>query len=161
MSVLSEALGVQWAFLLNPYFYVLFFSPPVFLVGIYLIQRKCLKSRDFTWTVGICFVLSVLMLGIYIGTGWISSIRYVMYEDILLEKAIAQYKNPPQELLDYHYADGGRNTGALFFGGVYAMFIMLLWSPIILICWLIDRTLTRKKVKTKSCSAGLAPPLAL
>lgn len=111
MSALSEALGVRLVFLLNPYFYVLLFSPLLFLIGIYLLQRKCLKSRYFTWTVGLCFVLSIVLFGVSISTGWISCIKYVQYEDVILEKAIAQYKNPPQELINYHHADGGRNTG--------------------------------------------------
>jgi len=128
----------------------LFFSPPLFLVGIYTLQRVYWKSKDFTLKAGLCFVLSAVLCGVCISTGWESCIKYVIYEDVLLEKAIAQYENPPQELIRYHHADGGRNTGAYVFGGVYTILIMLLWSPILLIFWFIDKIFTRWKLKTKS-----------
>ena len=149
MLLLSEPFDFRWLILQNPYFYILLLHPPFILIGFYLLQRKCHKSRDFTLKVGFCFVLSVLLLGASVGIGWVSSIRYVMYEDVLLERAIAQYENPPQELLDYHSADGGRNAGAIFLGGVYATIVLLLWSPLLLVCWLIDRILIRRKLKKR------------
>ena len=161
MLAMSEI--VRGIVLQNPYFYIFLLHPPLFLIGFYLLQRKCQKSREFTWTVGICFVLSVLLLGASIAIGWICCIRYQQYKDILLEKAIAQYENPPQELIDYYYADGGRNTGAFVLGGVYAAIILLIWSPLLLICWLIDRFLIQRILKSKIpkfCRVGLAPPFA-
>ena len=150
MLVLAEAFDFRGLVLQNPYFYLFILNPPFIFICFYLLQRKCLKSRDFTWTAGICFVLSVLLLGVSIPIGWISCIRYVKYEDVLLERAIAQYENPPQELIEYHHGDGGRNAGSVVFGGIYATIIFFIWSPILLICWLIDRFLSRRKYKTKS-----------
>lgn len=144
MSALSEALGVRWAFLLNPYFYVIFFTPPLFLVCLYPLQRIYWKSRYFTWKAGLCFVLSVILFGVCISIGSSSGIKYVIYEDVLLERAIAQYENPPPELIRYHHADGARNTFAFALGVFYMIIFMLLWSPILLILWLIDKILTRK-----------------
>jgi len=126
------------------------FSPPLFLIGIYILQRMYWKSRNFTLKAGLCFVLSAVLFGIYIDTGWQSCIHYVMYEDVLLEKAIAQYENPPQELINYHYADGGRNMGAFALGGFYAIINMIIWSPILLIFWLIEIIFRRWKLKAKS-----------
>ena len=130
----------------NPYFYVLLLNPPFVLIGFYLLQRKCLKSRDFTWTAGIYFVLSVLLLGASIGIGWVSSIYYQQYKDVLLEKEIAQYENPPQELVDYHRTDGARNTGSFVFGGIFAAIALLVWSSILLLCWFLDRNFIRRKI---------------
>lgn len=124
MSALAEILTVRSMALQNPYFYVFLLNPPFILIGFYLLQRKFLKSRNFTWTAGIYFVLSVLLLGASISIGWVSSIRYQQYKDVLLEKEIAQYENPPQELNDYHRADGARNTGTFVFGSVYAAIIL-------------------------------------
>ena len=152
MLTMSEVL--RGIVLRNPYFYIFLLHPPFILIGFYLLQRKCQKSRDFTWTVGICFVSSVLLLGASIGIGWVSCIRYQQYKDVLLEKVTAQYEKPPQELIDYYYADGGRNSGAFVFGGVYATIIVLIWSPLLLICWLIDRFLTRRKIKSKAPTAS-------
>lgn len=146
MPALSEILATQSIVLQNPYFYLFLLNPPFILIGFYLLQRKCRKSRNFSLTAGICFVLSVLLLGASIGIGWISSIRYQQYKDNLLEKEIAQYENQPQELVDYHHADGARNISAFVFGGVYALIILLAWSPILLLCWFINKKLTRREI---------------
>ncbi len=149
MLMLAEAFDFWGLVLQNPYFYLFILNPPFIFVCFYLLQKKCLESKYFTWTAGICFVLSVLLLGISVAVGWISCCRYVRYEDVLLEKAIAQYENPPQELIEYYHADGGRNAGLVFLGGVYATIIFFIWSPILLIFWLIDRIITRWKLKTE------------
>ncbi len=146
MPSLSEILATRWFVLQNPYFYLFLLNPPFILAGFYLLQRKCQKSRDFTWTVGICFILSVLLLGASICIGCVSCIRYQHYKDVLLEKEIAQNEIPPQELIDYHHADGARNTSTFVFGGFYALIILLIWSPILLLCWFVDRNLSRRKI---------------
>ncbi len=114
---------------------------PLVLVAVYLLMRKYFKARDFSVSVGLCFVLSLALLAASIGIGRASSIRYLMYQDVLLEKAIAHYEDPPQVLLDYRNADGAKNVFA--FSGVYAVILLLAWSPILLVCWVFDLILTR------------------
>ena len=145
MPFLSETLYLRDLHLHKSYYYVLLFSPPVFLVGIYLLQRKCDKSKNFTWTAGFCHVLSFILFAVCIGIGCSSGIKYVIYEDVLLEKAIAQYENPPEELIRYHHADGARNTFSPISGGLYTLIYMIKWSSVLLIFWLIDRFFSRRK----------------
>ena len=137
MTPLHEALGI-WPPSLNPWFWVLHFHQPLVLFIGYLLNRLLFEPANKISRGLVIFFLCIASIGI----GWRSCVGYVIYEDVLLERAILSYAEPPEDLIEYHHADGGRNAGAVALGGVYAAFVLFAWILIIFMCRLSWKLLT-------------------